>query len=88
MKLEVSVTNKNGLHARPSIALVQKAKEFEAKIKIHVNGTVVNATDVLQVLSLGATCGTKLTLEAEGKDAEQALNELEALFKNNFNVVY
>lgn len=88
MTREVVVTNKNGLHARPSCALAKKVKEFDAKVTIRSGNNVVEACDVLQILSLGATLGTKMTLEAEGRQAEEVLDALEVLFKNNFDVTY
>lgn len=88
MQREVTVINKNGLHARPSVALAQKVREFNAKVKLRKDDMLVDASDVLQILTLGATFGTRLTIEAEGEQAEEVITELEFLFKSNFNVVY
>ena len=81
---EVLVQNKAGLHARPATFFIQKANEFKATIWVEKEERRVNAKSLLGVLSLGITKGTTITLNAEGADEEQALQELEALIMSNF----
>ena len=45
---------------------------------------LVEGTEVLQILSLGAAPGEKLSLEATGEEAQQALDSLEELFRDKF----
>jgi phosphocarrier protein HPr len=73
---EVVVTNKTGLHARPAAIFVQKANWFESDIKIICNGKEINAKSMIGVLSLGAGQGSRVTIQAEGEDAEAAAAEL------------
>jgi phosphocarrier protein HPr len=73
---EVVVTNKTGLHARPAAIFVQKANRFESDIKIICNGKEINAKSMIGVLSLGAGQGSRVTIQAEGEDAEAAAAEL------------
>ena len=49
-------------------------------------GQTVNAADVLQLLSLGASRGTELTLSAAGPDAEQVLDALAQQFADGFGL--
>ena len=44
----------------------------------------VEATDVLQILSLGSGPGEQLSLEASGEEAEAALETLEKMFLDKF----
>jgi len=78
------LTNKVGLHARPAAVFVQTAKKFKAKLKVKKDDKIADAKSILGVLSLGAECGDKITIIAEGEDAEEALNTLLALIKNRF----
>lgn len=77
-KEEVTVLNKNGLHARPSAAIVQEALKYESEIKITnlKSNITVSAKAVLELLLLGAEYGTNLLIEASGKDEEIAVNSV------------
>jgi phosphocarrier protein HPr len=82
----VTVSNPTGLHARPSVAIASTVKKFQAKVEIRRGNQVVSASDVLQLLTLGAPQGTELTLMAKGPDAEQVLDALEGLFADGFGM--
>lgn len=71
---------------RGASAIAQLAHRFRSRIEIAKAGQRVHATDVLQVVSLGAACGSLLDLEATGPDAEHALEALEKLFAENFGL--
>ena len=70
---------------RPADALVQKAQEFSASIAFVRDGDRFDAKSVLEIMTLGAAQGTELQLEAQGEDAEQALQELAAMFDCGFD---
>lgn len=81
----VKVGNQAGLHARAAILIAQAARQHTAaKVELIKDLQRVEATDVLQILSLGAAQGTQLVLESSGNDAEAALAAVAALFDNNF----
>ncbi|MCB1136159.1 MAG: HPr family phosphocarrier protein [Chlamydiia bacterium] len=82
------VRNDRGLHTRPSTELVKCASGFRARIYLHVNGMTVNAKSLLGVLTLAATRGTRVRMEAEGEDAEDAVQNLVSLAERNFNMAY
>ncbi len=73
---EAVIINKTGLHARPAAIFVQRANQFESAIKIVCNGKEINAKSMIGVLSLGAGRGSRVTIQAEGEDAEAAAAEL------------
>ena len=74
---KVIVKNKQGLHARPAAMFVQVANKFEANITVSRDEEKVNGKSIMGILMLGAEQGSEIILEAEGKDAEAALVELE-----------
>ncbi|NUQ66205.1 MAG: HPr family phosphocarrier protein [Pirellulales bacterium] len=80
----VVVSRPTGLHARPCVAVATMARRFRSKIKVRCHRQTVDASDVLQLLTLGAGQGTELVLLADGPDAEEALDALEQLFANDF----
>ncbi|MGA2031359.1 MAG: HPr family phosphocarrier protein [Thermoguttaceae bacterium] len=81
----VVVTNRLGIHARPAVLIVTLARQFNAAITLIKDNMRVEATEVLQVLSLGAGQGQQLELEASGADAPQALDAMEQLFIHKFD---
>ncbi|NLX94742.1 MAG: HPr family phosphocarrier protein [Rhodopirellula sp.] len=82
----VVVSRAAGLHARPCVAIATTVRRFQAKVKVCCGRRSVDARDVLQLLTLGAGEGTELLLVAEGPDGEQALEALQTLFANDFDL--
>ncbi len=80
----VVVNNQQGIHARPADLLVRLAKQYQSKINLVKENQRVDAKSILELLTLGAVQGTPLVIEAEGPDAEQALDALTELFASNF----
>ena len=72
----VVVANPWGLHARPADLIVRLAKRFAATVTIIRGYERVDAKSVLGIMTLGAPQGTELLIEAEGADAQQAVDAL------------
>jgi phosphocarrier protein HPr len=83
-KTEVVISNRLGLHARPSAALVRLAARYECTIAISNGDKTVNGKSIMGVMTLAANQGTVLTIEAVGTDATEALVQLGGLFGSNF----
>lgn len=82
------VINDKGLHTRPSTELVKCATNFKAKVNLIYQGLVVNAKSLLGILTLAATRGSRIKVEAEGEDAPQAVEEIIELARNKFYIHY
>lgn len=84
--LEVTVSNPQGVHARPSSLIVQLAANFESDITIeHVTeGFSVNAKSVMEIITLAAPKGTLLCVRASGTDAETAVRSIVNLIEAGF----
>jgi phosphotransferase system HPr (HPr) family protein len=67
------------LHARPAATFVREAAGFEGAVEVAANGKRANAKSILEVLGLGATGGTELTIAASGQGAAEAVEQLVAL---------
>jgi len=81
---DFTISNKLGLHARPSAQLTQMAARFTSDVHISRNGRRVNAKSIMGVMMLAAGQGSTVTVEAEGEDAEQALAAIGQLIADGF----
>jgi len=75
----VAVASASGLHARPAKLFVQEATRLGIPVRLRYGDRSVPANSMLGVLSLGATLGAEVTLEAEGPGADEAVNTLAAM---------
>ena len=84
----LTVTHRTGLLTRPCLDIVKLCRQFDAKVLIRRGDVAVNATEILGLLSLGATEGTELVVSAEGPQAEGAVEALAHLFNVEFRIHY
>ena len=73
---EATVGPEEGLHARPAAQFVKTAKRFSSEIVVAKGSREANAKSSLKIMTLGARKGDKLTIRAEGDDAEEAVDAL------------
>jgi phosphocarrier protein len=85
---KVTVTNKLGLHARPSARVVQTASKFESEITLTKGTMTINLKSMLGVMALAAEYGTELILRVTGGDEKEAAREIVRLFKTKFRDAY
>jgi phosphocarrier protein len=83
-EITLTVYHQSGLHARPAALFVQAATQFGSDITVTHGEREANAKSILNVLTLGVNQGASITLQAEGEDADQALEALKALIEDNF----
>jgi phosphocarrier protein len=82
-KLEIK--NKLGLHARAAALMVQTVNKFSAQVTVSKDGQTADGRSIMGVLTLAATQGSKIQVEASGEDAERALKAIEKLVESRFN---
>ena len=80
---EVMVKCESGLHNKQATYFVQKANEFSCNIWLESDSRRMNAKSLLGIMSLGIITGVKVTLSADGQDAEAALDALETLLQRD-----
>lgn len=76
---ELVVLLNQGLHARPAARFVEAAAQFASKITVTCGARSASAKSILGVLGLGARKGSTIRIQAEGADAEAAVETLSAL---------
>jgi phosphotransferase system HPr (HPr) family protein len=79
MRREVEILNPLGLHARPAAEFVRCVHTFSAEVTIRKGEERFAANSILEVLSANLDCGCRITLEAIGPDAQDALDRLAQL---------
>lgn len=82
-KFEYTITDKDGLHARPAGLLVQMAKTFPGHIYISANEKECEATRLMALMAMCIKCGTPVTVTVSGENEEAFTQELEEFFKAN-----
>ena len=72
-----------GIHARPAGALVSLAKQYKSDIVFSAGEKSAHADSIIALMSLGATQGTQLKIEAHGEDAQEALAALRSFMSEH-----
>ena len=80
----VVIVNPNGLHARPAERVARTALQYQSRIDVLCRNERIDAKSILHLLTLGATQGTELIIEADGQDAQQAVDALAKLIASGF----
>ena len=75
---ETTVGPEEGIHGRPAARILKAAKGFSFRIVLVKGDREVNAKSIIKITGL-AKKGEKITVRAEGEDAEQAVNTLAEL---------
>ena len=83
-RAEALISNRLGLHARPSAKLTQLATQYRSDIWLERDGRRVNAKSIMGVMMLAAAQGTRLIVETAGEDADAALAAIVELITNRF----
>lgn len=84
---DVAICNKLGLHARPAMQFVDVANQFQSSVTVFKGGDEPGEADgksVMQMIILAALEGTPMRIEADGEDAEQAVQKLAELIQDKF----
>ncbi|SDB52311.1 phosphotransferase system HPr (HPr) family [Desulfonatronum thiosulfatophilum] len=79
---QVTIHDPYGLHARPAAVLARKAKSFDADISLCVENKKADAKSILDILGLAVGPGMVVNIEASGRDAGMALDEICDLIGN------
>ncbi len=75
-----------GLHARPASMFVKVAASFPCDIFVQKDDIEVNGKSIMGLMMLALGAGVEFYVKADGKKEDEALETLEKLVKNNFEV--
>jgi phosphocarrier protein HPr len=82
---ELQIINKLGLHARAAAKLVKISSSFASDIDIEKDGQRVNSKSIMGVMMLAASCGSNVTLRAEGVDEVESITAIVDLINRRFD---
>ena len=78
-----TVTDPQGIHARPAGELVKLAKEFTSSVTISKDGKSGDCKKIFAIMGLAVKCGNEVTITVEGEDEEAAAAKIEEFMKSN-----
>lgn len=73
-----------GLHTRPATTIVKLLQNYKCNVFFKCRQETINAKSILNILILAAQKNSKITIIAEGVDAEEAIEKLVEAFENQF----
>lgn len=84
---KITVENETGLHSRPADLFVRTAKLYSSAITLYKDQKSADAKNIIKVILLNVSKGQEITIEAEGEDSQEALDDLTRLVSSNFTEV-
>jgi len=64
---------------RPAMKFVDIANRFESDVRVNNGRVTADGKSIMEMSMLAATYGTRLTIRAEGADADQVVDALQEL---------
>lgn len=83
---EFTLINKYGMHVRPAGLFAKVASRYDAEVTVEKDGNIVSGKSIMALMTLEAVNGTVLKVTAEGDEAQEVLDELEALIARKFDI--
>jgi len=80
----LEIINQKGLHARASAKFVQTVERFDADVWVWRGGEKVGGNSIMGLMMLSAAPGTSICVEANGPQAKEVVDALEALIADRF----
>ena len=72
----VSVVHDQGLHARPAALFVKLANRFQSTVTLKKGRKAVDGKSIMGLLTLAAHRGSRVSVVANGPDAQEALEQM------------
>ncbi len=72
------------MHARPASQIAKLADTAMSEVWLSANNNKVDATSIIDILTLGAIKGTKITVEIENDKDIEILDEIINFFELGF----
>ena len=83
IRRRVIVGSEYGLHLRTAQRVAEAAQKFSSSLTIEGRQSRANAKSILELLILGAGQGASLELQAEGNDAELAIQDVASVIEES-----
>lgn len=80
---EYTITDNEGIHARPAGELVKVAKQYNSTILIGSGGRMVDCKKIFGIMGLGVKKDQAVTFSIEGEDEDQACEAIREFMSTN-----
>lgn len=84
LQKELTIINDLGLHARPAAGIAKIALTAKSPVWLVRDDEKVDATSIIDILTLACEKGTRITLIAEDPGDIHVLNEISTLIESGF----
>ena len=82
-QFDFEVQSPVGIHARPAVLLVEKAKTYNSRVIVQKGVLKANAKNIISLLTLRAHQKESVTFVIDGEDEEKAAEELKEFCIHN-----
>jgi len=79
---EVTVTIKDGLHAKPAGELVQNLSRYTSDVEFRIKNRAYNAKSILGLMGAGIRQGEVITVRVNGPDEDEAFEWIKRFIQN------
>lgn len=83
IKKTIKIELGTGLEARLAALLVQIASQYDSSIYLERESAKVNAKSIMGMMTLGLSAGDNVTVTADGRDEEEAIEDIEKYLCNS-----
>lgn len=84
LHLKTSIVNELGLHARPAAKIAEMVISAQGKIWLKHNGNTVDASSVIDILTMGCVKGSFIQIEAENINDVPVLQKVRTFIEEGF----
>jgi phosphocarrier protein len=81
---ELTIVNELGLHARSAAKIADVAQNAKHKVWVAYEGESVDAASIIDILTLGAACGSRIEVMVEDDRDADILNTIANLVEAGF----
>ncbi len=78
-----TITDAEGIHARPAGELVKAAKQFKSTVKLTKDGKSGDCKKIFGIMGLAVKCGQEVVLSFDGEDEDAAYEAISRFMEEN-----
>ena len=86
VKVSMQIACPRGLEPRPIAELVQVASKYDSRVYLETENKRVNAKSIMGMMSLDLDNGDFVMISADGRDEEDAMQELQSFMTSHLNM--
>lgn len=84
LEKQYTITNRQGLHARPAAMFVKISNRFKCEVWVTKDEEQVNGKSIMGLMILAAEEGAQIGISTDGEDEKEAMESLGTLIESGF----